>query len=224
MHKSRRNKLAMYKLVRDVLSANVTSWEGVPAFVSTAQEFEAKVSSIEVKEQVQRSVSIGVGNVARHGKMDSYEKLLRFAGALKALASTTKNEKLYHEVRFGKTATFNKSKVDFMSLVDRVIGRVNEFAPELVNFGLTEEEISGVTTLRKDLDDYLSSSRKAIVIRKSTNQEIAALGKEVDALLKDRLDALMLIVKTSDPVFYNKYVSVRMVIDYGHRSGNNEAA
>jgi len=224
MKKSTRNKLAMYKMVHDVLSANATSWEGIPAFVSTAQEFSAKVHLIEVKEQVQSSVSVGVGLVAKTGKADSSEKLLRYAAALKALASTTKNEKLFLEVKFGKSRIINKTKVDIMSLADLVIARVNEFAPELVNFGLTTDEIANVNSLHDELNTYLTSSRKAINTRKLTNKEIVELSREVDALLKERLDSLMLIIKTTDPVFYSNYVNARMVIDYGYRSGNTDAA
>ncbi len=223
MKKYTKNKLAMYKLVSDTLNANVTSWEGIPAFVTTVEEFNAKVHLLEEKEQFQKTVAIGVGKVAKTGKEEGFNKLLRISAALTVLASTAKNEKLLLEVKFLKSTTLYKSRIDFLTKVDTVINKANEHSSELVVFGITVEEIESLLDYRTELEGLMFSARIAINARKNANAELSELEREIDTLIKESIDSLMLIVKDSDPVFYNKYVNARMVIDYGHRS-NPEAA
>jgi hypothetical protein len=218
MKKNTRNKIAMYKSVSDVLMANATSWEGIPAFVSKIEEFDAKVHLMEEKEQYQKTVSLGVGLVAKTGKEEGYNKLLRIAAALKAHASNTKDTKLLLEVKFLKSATLNKSHMEFLTKVDTVIDRANEHASELVNFGITLAEIESLSAYRTELDALLNSHRMATIKRKSTNEELSVLEKELDSLIKYSIDSLMIILKVSNPEFYSKYMNARMVIDYGHRS------
>lgn len=206
----------MYKLVRDVLASSDTSWEGIPALVSTIEEFNAKVRLIEKKEEVQQSVSAGVSLATKDGKMGSYEKMLRIAGALRALASSTNDKKLIREVRFTKSGTVYSSKIAFLTRVDIVIQRANEHADELANYGVTAEEIAGLLVFRDDFDKLLSDPRKAINKRKNANADIYILEREVDELIYNRIDPLMLGVKESDPVLYNDYVSARKLIDNGH--------
>lgn len=218
MKKSTRNKIAMYKSVSDVLKANATSWEGIPAFVSKIEEFDAKVHLMEEKEQYQKTVSLGVGLVAKTGKEEGYNKLLRIAAGLRSHASETKNEKLLLEVKFLKSATLNRPRMEFLTKVDTLIARANEHSAELVNFGITLAEIESLSGYRTELDALLNSHRSAIIKRKSTNAELSDLEKELDTLIKYGIDSLVIILKDSNPVFYSKYMNARLVIDYGHRS------
>lgn len=219
-----KNKLAMYKMVRDTISANGPIWEGIPAFVTCVQDFSARVQLLEEKENYQRSISLGVGLVSRNDKKLIFEKLLRVAGGLKAFALDSNNTKLLMEVSIPKSLVNNSSKVDLLSRIDLLISRAQEFGSELGNYGLTPEEVGNLVIFRSEMDATLTAPRKAIIDRKQANAQIKLLFKEIDVILTAKLDSLMFIIKDQHPEFYNAYTDSRMIIDYGKRQTNNDAA
>lgn len=216
-----KNKLVMYKMVRDTIIANGTSWEGVPAFVNTVENYNAKVHLLEEKENHQLAITVGVSAVKDQLKIEKVHKIIRISGALVALGTAMKDEKLRREMNFTVPKLLKASRVDFLSKVDRIIDRASENSDALVDFGISAQDLIDLATIRTEMDASLSSPRIAIVNRKKTNIEIRELEREIDILLKDGLDKLMLVIKDSDPDFFSSYSGVRTVIPYGQRGGTS---
>lgn len=224
MKKSTKNKLAMYKSVSDVIRTNGTIWEGIPGFVNAVEEFNAKVQLLEEKESFQSSVSKGVGKVSQRDKDLMIEKLMRITGALKAFAANTGNEKLLIELHFSGSTLSNASKVNLMTKADLIVKRGNEFGYQLLDFGISPEELSEIETVRNQLNETLKSSRKAIIERKSANSDLSELEKAIDFLLKTRLDSMIMVLNNANPAFCRDYHNARLVIPYGNRSASDSAA
>ncbi len=83
----------------------------------------------------------------------------------------------------------------------------------LADFGQTVED---VTQLKKEIDDFsalIASPRSAIVTRSQATKELNSLMLEANDLLRNKIDKLMELLKTSQPKVYNTYLAARVIVD-----------
>lgn len=222
MKKSTRNKLAMYRMVNETMQANGTIWEGIPAIVSTVQNFSDKLELLESKDQQQRTITIGVRGNANHLRENSIDEILRFANALKAYGKASGNSILVDQMSVSRSKLSKGSKEDFISLLTIIIDVTLEHGVHLLDYGITQTEIDQLPIMRDTVYNGVYSTRKAINERKEATFKMYDLETEIDALLKDELDALMIVLKSAQPEFYRAYVSSRAILDFGsnHSSTN----
>ncbi|MCE4566658.1 hypothetical protein INQ51_20220 [Maribellus sp. CM-23] len=98
-------------------------------------------------------------------------------------------------------------------LVQPVIDEARANLPELADFMLTEEMIVETETT---LDDFKAMIGQPRTIR---NQAFAAmtllddLFAQINALVKDKMDKLMIRFEITNPEFYDEYKRARTIVD-----------
>jgi uncharacterized protein involved in exopolysaccharide biosynthesis len=86
-------------------------------------------------------------------------------------------------------------------------------AEALTPYGVLAETISG---LRKEIDDFaalIAKPRTQIVARSTATKRLKELFDEINALLRDEMDKLMLVIQGKEPVVYNEYKAARIIVD-----------
>nr|WP_199157647.1 hypothetical protein [Pedobacter sp. ASV2] len=103
--------------------------------------------------------------------------------------------------------------------LETIADAILKFQPELVEYGITEDEYS---KLKRFIDDYENNKdqpRLVITDRKSQNKSIVSLINEL-RLSFYKLDRLMGIWEDEHVKFANDYKTARIVIDLGNRSSS----
>jgi hypothetical protein len=59
-------------------------------------------------------------------------------------------------------------------------------------------------------------------VSKSATTAIGGLFKDVDAILKNKLDKLVLSFRVTNPDFYTNYLNARIIVDLGAGKGPEE--
>lgn len=217
MRNTDQRKLAMYKTVQGIVSANAPEWEGIPRFVSLYAEFNAKVEALENKGAQQMNALSGVSDSISQLRITTAEKTAIIAGALLILARETNNPILRVKSRVKMADLKYGSRFSCMIVINTILDLADENAIALVEYGVDSEMIQELHQLRDQLIHGFNLPRLAIIERKSNTKTLGLIVKEIDLLLKEGLDAFMRQFKKSNPHFFNSYFSARLVLIYGTR-------
>lgn len=211
----------MYKTVRSIIENNQAIWSNLPAFSQSRDAFIQKLSELEQKSYEQSLALIGVSATKDVKKQFTAEKTYAISSALVAYAVMHNDTALLEQMNVGKKAVFQASKTNLLQFVDRVIAKALVYTAELVEFGVDQQAISDLQTLRDELEDQLNAPRNAIVERKGLTQQITTLRKELDDILKLQLDKLMIVFKPDHPNFFRAYSNARVIVDLRNRTAGN---
>lgn len=210
-------KLAMYKTVQEVLSANGPAWEGIPAMVSTIETFSLKLSKLNELAIDQGLVTLGTKSNKDRQKAETVELAERISGALKSFATTTGNLELRETIWFSPSVLKGSRNSKTMIFLDTILMKGFEHLSALQSYGITESDLQLLQAKRNELNISFVSTRAAIINRKGITEGIENLVKEIDFLLLNGLDPQMIVVRKDHAEFYQKYRFSRMIIDSGSK-------
>jgi len=215
MRSKTKYKLTMYKTVLEIVSVNATSWEGIPAFVDTVEKFREKVSFLEDKEQVQRLSTVGVVAARDTLRNSSANQLMRISGALSALGKANGDDILHLQMKISPSTLRRSTRSEYLSVISSIVNCAAQHVEELLNYGITAQEVLDLYDLKVQLMNSSIRPRAAMIDRKGSTVMIAKLEKEIDDLLKNELDEMMKIINVTNNDFYRDYKAARSIINYG---------
>jgi hypothetical protein len=135
------------------------------------------------------------------------------SGTLQAYAAFTGNVELAGTVKLTKTDIMAARETDVEKVVAPVIQAARNELTNLVDYGVTEAQ---VTELETSIDDFNSMIGRPRTIR---NQAFAAISEleelinTANGVAKQKLDNLMLLFETTQPAFYEEYQRARVIVD-----------
>lgn len=215
MKKYIQNKLAMYKVVRQLMTENETTWNSIPAVGDAFNDLTTKIVELEELAVKQGSNLTGHAKSKTKLSLKTVGQTRAIAAAISVFADSVSNEVLKAKVKLSHANFDRASREKVLSKMEEVIAITNEWITELEPFGVKPEHLEELTNNYEALKAQMYNSRLEVVKRKQITLAISVVSKEVDAILKSSLDQLMKMVKSIDGKFYDKYLSARMIIDYG---------
>ena len=93
-----------------------------------------------------------------------------------------------------------------------ILAAATENVGSLGDYGVTQAKL---TSLKKKIEGFQAvqaKPRQGRAHSSSATKELAKLFREVDELLNERLDALVVQFKDSQPAFFNAYTTARSVV------------
>lgn len=221
MNANQSNKLNSHLAVQAVLDGT-TVWQSLPAFATGAEELDEHIASIESLAQTQASQS---GAAAE--KAQSFQVLVdaayEVAAATRACAVASSNKELARRVDFSRSDVGKGRNTQVVSRCQDILAAATENLAALADYGVTQAKL---TALKKKIEGFQAvqvKPRQGRATSSSATKELAKLFKEVDELLNERLDALVVQFKDSQPAFFNAYGTARSVVSNpGGRASRDE--
>jgi hypothetical protein len=216
------NKLSMYLTFLDFYKNNQAKLDAVPQFTGYYTQFDGKVKQIMDLRLIQETDVTGIAVSKKVLREDLTEKTLDVTGRLVAFASISENAELLEQINYTKGKLDKSADTILRDKCQLVHDKATELLAEVGEYGITEEML---VDLQKAIDDYyemIPKTRAGIVTKKGSTSMIKEAFAEADDILKGKLDKLMGILKYSDSSFFNKYMSVRMIIDLGKGRGKEK--
>lgn len=202
----------MYKTVKNLLDTS-SVWNGFSAFETAFTSFGDKLSQLETIAYGQTLALVGVKNVKVAKRAEAAKRTVEVAGALMAFASANGDVALQTMMKISESSIKFSAAQKSLQLIDAVIEQANIHINELGDFGIDQSMLSALETLRDELDIIFNSPRQAIVGRKAMTTKLDELVGELDALLKNQLDKLALLLDAQDHTFYLNYKAARVIVD-----------
>ncbi len=213
MNKTQTNWDRMYLNTQETLDANTTLWNTIPIVVTTKNQFDELIQRIADVNEKTNPNSKAVTASKEKTKTALANKIVVISGIMQAFAAFNDNTVLLGKVKITQSDIYNARETDVEKLVSPVIDEARKYLTDLADFGLTEAMITEAETT---LDDFKAQIGQPRTIR---NQAYAAmtlmdeLFDESNALLKNKMDKLMIRFKFTDTQFYSEYERARTIVD-----------
>ena len=205
--------MSMAYAVKQVLDENATIWSGIPAMVTTHNEFKANLTALESTLSKQVADITGHAKDKAAGEEAMIAKTLSVGGGVMALATVNGDN--------GLAEAMNLSPSELRRYRDSVVAQrcmgVHDAAvtnaAALVTYGITAGDIADLKTKIDTYVALIAQPRNMITARKGATAEIGALIRDTMKLLNNRMDRLMQQFAFSQKEFYTHYFDARIIID-----------
>ena len=215
MNATQESKLNMYRATQKHCTDNAAIVATVPAFETSLNALNLKVSAIIAATQQEDLVTKGITVDKSEAKKRLCSLTTDIAAPIFAFASSTSNNQLKQEVNFSYSDLL-RTKDDLMAPRCQNIkdlGTANIAA--LIPFGLTAASLDA---LQIEIDNYqvkVPTPRNSAAQKKTIRENIKSLIKEADIVLKEQMDKTVVGFKTTNPDFVSTYKANRVIIDPG---------
>lgn len=214
----------MYRNVQRVIEANPQSWENIPAFETAVTQFEQLVTELTERLNNRRQVVIGAttNHIAAREALES--EVYFIAKLIHAFAQSTQDLTLAEATKWTRSKLARQRMNNVIPLAEVMLEHAANFQPAIADFGVDQARIAALESAKNRFEIYIDAPRQAIVLRKTMTEEIDTTVRKVDDVLKKQLDALIFIVKTTDPTFFSNYFNARNVIENNRKAKTTEDA
>jgi hypothetical protein len=222
MNKITITKLKMYQLVLEVSKAHQSSWSGIPGFVSAVSEFENKLNEMRDDAWIQENGLHNVTLIKDQKLNELYDALFLAHATLAIFGKDSGNKELQMRNKFSRTelSRFNITRLSLH--LDAVSADLASFGSQLEIYGISPAILQATIMLIEEGRASSISPRQAMNERKMLTSGLDKQMRELDEILKFRLDKLMRLFRNTNKKFYNRYFNARVIIDAPHKKSNLE--
>jgi hypothetical protein len=217
MNTKQENRLNMYLAVNLFLLPNLERLASLPNFTTSLNAFQNFIALIQSAIEKQVFDKSGVAK----SKQELKQNLALLAGdnarKLYAYALFINDRVLSTEMQITQNKLEKKSDTMLMKSAEGIFNRVALYLNDLTPYGITADS---QLLLRNAIDDFtesmpkprLNSTESKLITRQMAEYFIGA------EKWLEQLDALIEILRNSEPDIYNSYLQARKTVDYGTRS------
>ena len=222
MNRYQKNRYEMFLRVQSCFNDYQQVWENNVFIAQQKVVFDGKIETIN-------NLSIQIPQFSpksphkRNKRRKLLDTMLNLRGALLAHASMTDNGDMKTRYELAvDTLKMNSPQTDFRDFVLNMLAELRSMETELADYGVTPEMIEDAekqAALFKLLVTSPSDAQNQVNVLKGN---IQLQVKEVQQLLKDRIDPVMKMFSQSAPAFYNRYLRSRSVYDVRARYSSSQ--
>jgi len=214
MNRKQESKFGMGYGLRDLLNQNAAITSSIPEFGKYLTALIENMDEILVINEKQVSDQSGIARYKRQLKNDLFVKALDISRKTATYAKIANNTVLEDTVRFSESELKMANAQVLKDLSLLIHHKAEENLTALVPYGVTEEYLNAFKTAIDQFIEVIPKPRLGINDRKQATAKLVALFQENDKVL-EKLDALVEVVRLSQPEFYASYRNVRRVIEQG---------
>ncbi len=217
MNSNQENKMNMYESVTKVLDQYKTTWNTYAPIADEHSQLLSKLQIIRQYRLTQERDTIGITIDTHVLGTNLINAALKVIAALVAHASLNNDNELKQAVNFTKSQLLTCRDNILVDRVNLVYNTALPLTSDLALWNITPVDISTLSSLNSQYESAIPSKRAAVSGSKTATLNISTTFREIDTLLKHKLDSYLLIFQTNNPDFYNTYKAARMIIDLGIR-------
>ncbi|HEX8287506.1 MAG TPA: carboxypeptidase-like regulatory domain-containing protein [Pyrinomonadaceae bacterium] len=212
MNANQEAKLKMYRATENYCGENSSITASNVAFRTAFNNFKANIASIVATVQADGVPLTGITVDKNIVKQALCEKTAEIAGIVYAYASTVGSNTLKAEVNCLFTSLMRMREDALAPRCQSIHDITQTNLAVLADYGITATMLTDLQELIQSYALETPKSRTAISERKTTTANLAALFDETDAILRDRMDKLVMIFKSSHPDFVKTYETTRRTL------------
>ncbi|WP_430974460.1 hypothetical protein [Sunxiuqinia rutila] len=213
MNQEQNKHMRMFLNTQNTLDQNTAKWNMIPIMLSSKNELDELIQRMEETNEKTDPKSSGVTSQKENVRLGLTDKVMMISGILQAYAAFNNDPALAHSMELFKSDLLKCREADVESKVAPIIDKARELLTELADFMLTEEMLLETET---SLDSFKALIGMPRTIRNrafAAKSELQDLVDETNALLKNKIDKLMLRFEMTDPTFCDEYNRARVIVD-----------
>ena len=217
MRKRKEDELSMFVLIQILISnlpAAVLS--SMPNFNSVFALFDSSTTAIRNLNTDLTAKGLGFKIQKSDAKLKMVNNAITIANAIRALALITGDTVLANNFKFTAPKLLSLRDTTVANTATFIQLKGVELEADLVSYGITNAMLVELEDDIENYNDILSQPRQNIVDRKFINFTINNLFKECNQQLV-LMDALITLLKDTNPEIYYTYFNDRQVVNTGSR-------
>jgi len=217
------HRFSMYLTVDDLLLQNTSITNPLPNFPAISGEFHGciqKITSVRGTQELDKTGITAKKNLLRD---ELIQKLLDILRKIEAYAVVSANIQLEHEVHYTESSLKYTGDSILMDICLVIHERAKTNLEALNTYGITDTVL---TAFLNDITNFaltIPKPRAGRVEKKGATASLKETFTEADNLLI-KIDALIEVVRLTQPEFYKNYKNSRIIIDTGRRIALKGAA
>ncbi len=211
------SKYLMVLAIISYLEKNATITNTLPNYSPLYTKMKANILQVEILRGMKETVTSGIPISKEQLKSDLIAMALDYSRKTEAYASINNNIILSKEVHYSKTDLKKSGNAKLKDRALIIYDRALANLPAMISYGVNEEGLAAYKLLIDQFTEELPNVRLGKSGQKQTSDQLIQLFKENDEILS-KIDLLVEIVHTSQPVFYKGYKDLRKVIETGRSS------
>lgn len=211
----------MYDAVRTVVNDHESVWVEMPAFVGSVELFNAKLTDLKNTALQQEMIIKGVSKAKADYRKKLIDELCHLQNALLLHSGTNGLTEVKESIKFSISDLRASTEMLLFIRATRIKDLSNDFAADLVQFGITETTIQNFEQTLANFDHAMTRVRNVHVSRKTVTASIQSQVETIDHLLKDKLDILIRLLAVEHVDFAQDYKNARLII---HSKGRSNAS
>jgi hypothetical protein len=213
MNSIQESKLTMYRAVALCCTKYATIIPTVSAFIQIRGDLTTNIAGIDALLPLLSDPATGITEDKYSLKDQMCRLTVNIASAIYALAALRQDNTLRQQV--------NYSFSDLMRIADENVAAVclsihdlaDGLATELAIYGITEDIITDQGGAITSYETKRTLPRQAIESKAARRQELSALFKTTDELLREQMDKAIVAYCPLHPDFFNEYNTSRTIFD-----------
>ena len=203
----------MNENVQLTMDENTIIWNGVPVIVKVKNDFDEIIQRIQDLNEKAGNSSTSAAITKDKLRKSLVDKITLLAGKLYVLGEITENEELKAIGDITRRELHKARETDMDALTRPVIEKCREHTDVLVDYGLTDDQVTETSTTLDSFNALIGKPRNIlnqVYAAKSQMDELISEGMD---LLNNKLDKLMLMFQHTNPDFYEQYKRARVIVD-----------
>jgi hypothetical protein len=218
MKRELQNRINMLTSVSGVLTKHNATWNGHEAFAEGTTEFNGLL--LNVGEQ---SLVIVNSTGASEAKKLAVETLNiavgEIMGAVASYANDVANAELAVKVAYAESEVTKGVTSDVVARCQNIHTVATQNLATLGRYGVTADKLTALQARIAAYDNLKVAPRENFISRRTARGLQEQHVRAATAILRDKLDRLIVQFKTANPAFYEEYYVARVVVD--SRGGNS---
>ncbi|MEP7168946.1 MAG: hypothetical protein ABI855_06200 [Bacteroidota bacterium] len=204
-------KINMYLGLDPYLDTTINIWQGVGIFPSIVSKYKLKLAALQADQSLQTELTTGYALDKQRKRIAMATAAYRIKSGLQAFASETDDDILYFKINLSLTAliegaaTRSKSRCEMIhdqaALVIANLGPYAVVAADLIDL---QEKITA-------FNDIISNPKSIKGQRKAVNERIRQTIKDIDTILKRKMDKAAAILNNTAPEWVQDYFTERRI-------------
>ena len=201
--------------MKDLLSANMPLFAAFPALMAIVNLFFAKVAELfTILGQIDLILT-GYAKDKNHVRTKVSNEALRLTGALESYADSVSNDVLFDEAHNCPSDFYNMRDDELGIHLQSILELGNANIGNLGPWGYTPVDLAAFATLVAEYNDWTQKPSEARIHRHELAMQAEALMREIEALMRRRLDGAMFIIRAAHPLVFSEYKASRRMIRTG---------
>lgn len=209
-----KNYLTMARTLNEIFVRHQSVWETNPRFVREVRTFEEVLGLLTDVKVDSNIVTTGATMDKAEAAVNLYNQAVNLGKRASVYALDNNNQELHDQLRTSKGALSNMHDTFSLAKAKDIYKRLEPLKAELIDYGVSEEEMSELKELIDAYDALVTRPRELIVERKGHNESIPELMKKLRESVY-KLDSLVNLF--SGTAFETDYKNARIIVDTGRR-------
>ena len=210
-------KLNMVRVLQSYLERENETWKDMAPFAEAVADVNVLKTNIEEEAQTQSEITRSVTNDKETKKLAMVNQAMKLSAGGKAYATKVKNVELKTNLSISHSRLLKKKDQECYSYCRNVHMLLSPLTGDLAGYGITAGNLAALNEAIGNFHKVISAPQAARTECKNATSQLDVLFDQLDAVLKDSLDPLALVLKASNEEFYRGYQNARYIGGLGSK-------